>query len=96
MLDEKDLLRVFRDLKVTIVEGGARIVDGRRRRVAGCPTRLVDDRFRRGGTSVRTPPIKAPQPVPSSAKNWRYCREKRRSRTVAGAQRRSRRLGVVG
>ena len=64
MLDEKDLLRAFRDLKATVVEGGMRElliwygVDGSQRMPY---QRLVDDCFPRGGTPVRTPPIKSPQ-----------------------------------
>merc|ERR1712072_375512 len=64
MLDEKELMRVFRDLRATIVEGGMRElliwygVDGSQRMPY---QRLVDDCFPRGGTPVRTPPIKSPQ-----------------------------------
>ena len=63
-MDEKDLMRVFRDLRATIVEGGMRElliwygVDGSQRMPY---QRLVDDCFPRGGTPVRTPPIKSPQ-----------------------------------
>mmetsp|Transcript_12564 Transcript_12564/g.33126 ORF Transcript_12564/g.33126 Transcript_12564/m.33126 type:complete len:607 (-) Transcript_12564:42-1862(-) len=64
MLDEKDMLRVFRDLRATLTEGGMRElliwygVDGSQRMPY---QRLVDDCFPRGGTPVRTPPIKSPQ-----------------------------------
>ena len=63
MLDEKDMLRVFRDLRATLTEGGMRElliwygVDGSQRMPY---QRLVDDCFPRGGTPVRTPPIKSP------------------------------------
>ena len=64
MLDEKDMLRVFRDLRATLTEGGMRElliwygVDGSQRMPY---QRLVDDCFPKGSTPVRTPPIKSPQ-----------------------------------
>jgi len=77
MLDEKDLLRAFRDLKATIVEGGMRElliwygVDGSQRMPY---QRLVDDCFPRGGTPVRTPPIKAPPPKSQSSARKKLAR----------------------
>ena len=74
MLDEKDLLRVFRDLRATIVEGGMRElliwygVDGSQRMPY---QRLVDDCFPRGGTPVRTPPIKSPSQAQGSKSSAR-------------------------
>ena len=77
MLDEKDLMRVFRDLRATIVEGGMRElliwygVDGSQRMPY---QRLVDDCFPRGGTPVRTPPIKSPQPKSQSSARKKLAR----------------------
>jgi len=75
MLDERDLLRVFRDLKATIVEGGMRElliwygVDGSQRMPY---QRLVDDCFPK--SEVRTPPIKAPQPKSQSSARKKLAR----------------------
>ena len=75
MLSEKDLLRAFRDLKATVVEGGMRElliwygVDGSQRMPY---QRLVDDCFPK--SEVRTPPIKAPQPKSQSSARKKLAR----------------------